>query len=383
MTTPLHDPPTRALSRPHCASSARLALAASLASLCTALPDPARAADSKTPPEPPPSAPPPCTEPEGAQASGECANDSGKEDDDEPEWRWKIPERHGFTVLGGFGTPRSTFGTEGGVVVGSQSYGGRRSYAVSASQVEIGNGLGAMLQGFRTWNALELKSLVSPILGVNPLELDLDLNTNSRSHDYLSWTVHADAGVRVGPERSCFAAGTTGIGLSSGSQSLGSGGWFRTETNLHASGVCGPVALGISLRNIDDPRGTVAQALATVAVFVDPRRRFGFGAALAVTGYAEGGPYASVYEAPLAAFDRDVRQTLLRITFVYRDAETRRRKWRPAPDRHDDDGERAPPLAPPPLPVERASLDGGTVPSTQGAPGAPSFTARGGAPDLR
>jgi hypothetical protein len=261
------------------------------------------------------------------------------------------PDRHAMAVLGGFGTPSGSFGSEGGLVVGHQSYGGRRSYAVSASQVEIGNGLGAMLQGFRTWNALELDTIVSPILGVNPLELDADVNTNSQSHDYLSWAVHADAGARLGNERTCFAAASTGIGLNSGSQSLGPGGWFRLETNLHASGVCGPVALGLSLRNIDDDRGTVAQALATAAIFVDERRRFGFGAALAVTGYSEGGGYVHVYEAPFRAFDTDVRQTMLRITFVYRDEEKRRNKWVPAPSPEEDEPKRQPP----PLPVERAS----------------------------
>lgn len=267
-------------------------------------------------------------------------------------------------MLGGFGTPNSSFGSEGGVVVGSQSYGGRRSYAVTASQVELGNGVGAMLQGFRTWNTVELRSLVSPVIGLNPLELDADVNTNTQSHDYLSWTMHADAGARVGNERSCFAAATTGIGLNSGSQSLGSGDWFRLETNLHASGVCGPVALGISLRNIDDERGTVAHALASAALFVDERRRFGFGAALAVTGYAEGGGYSSVYEAPFAAFDTNIRQTMLRITFVYRDPqkEKKRRKWQPAPNLDEDERE-----GPPPLPVEQASLVVGSARSGRSA----------------
>ena len=133
-----------------------------------------------------------------------------------------------------------------------------------------------------------------------------DVNSNTQSHDYLSWAMHADAGLRAGNERSCFAAASTGIGVNSGSQSLGPGGWFRTETNLHASGVCGPVALGLSLRNIDDDRGTVAHALATLAVFVDDKHRFGFGAALSATGYAEGGGYSTVYEAPFAGFDSDI-----------------------------------------------------------------------------
>lgn len=311
----------------------------------------ARAQDELEPAEPPgaPATPAPgCAESEGAEP--QCR--------DEEAPAWKLPDRHAMAVLGGFGTPNSTFGAEGGLVVGSQSYGGRRNYAVSASQVELGNGVGAMLQGFRTWNALELDSLLSPIFGINPLELDVDLNSNTQSHDYLSWAMHADAGVRLGNERSCFAAATTGVGLNSGSQGLGSGGWFRTETNLHASGVCGPVALGASLRSIDDERGTVAHALATLAVFVDQRHRFGFGAALSVTGYADGGGYSTVYEAPLAAFDSDIRQTMLRVTFVYRDGE--QRKWRPAPT----PDEAPPKRRPPPLPVEQASF---TAPA--GSPG--------------
>lgn len=314
------------------------------ASLAFTLPPVAWAEDEATPPEPPavPESPAPgCDDQEPAQP--QC-----KDGDDEPEW--KLPERHGMAVLGGFGTPKSTFGAEGGLVVGSQSYGGRRNYAVSASQIEIGNGLGAMLQGFRTWNALELEALVSPILGVNPVELDVDVNTNTQSHDYLSWTMHADAGLRIGKARSCFGAATTGIGLNSGSQGLDDGGWFRTETNLLLSGVCGPVALGASLRNVDDERGTVAHALATLAVFIDEKQRFGFGAALSATGYADGGGYSTVYEAPFAAFDSDLRQTMLRITFVYRDGE-KSRKSRAAPKPGQDE-----PKRPPPLPVEQARL---------------------------
>ena len=53
------------------------------------------------------------------------------------------------------------------------------------------------------------------------------------------------------------------------------------------------------------------------------------------------------------------RQTMLRITFVYRDGE-KRRKWRPA----RKPGEDKPQRRPPPLPVEQASL---TAPG--GSPG--------------
>jgi hypothetical protein len=302
-----------------------------------------------------PGAPADPTREEDEAAPGCAEKKGGSQDacsDDDDEFSWKMPNRHGMAVLGGFGTPNSTFGGEGGLVVGSQSYGGQRNYGVSISQVEIGNGLGGMVQGFRTWNALELDAAVSPVLGVNPLELDVDANTNEQSHDYFSWTAHADAGLRVGDPRSCFGAATTGAGVNSGTQSLGPGDWFRLETNLHASGVCGPVTLGLSLRNIDDDRGTVAQALASAALFVDERHRFGFGAALAVTGYAEGGAYSSVYEAPFGAFDGDIRQTMLRITFVYRDAEKSRRKWVPAPEPDEDA-----PKRPPPLPGERASAE--------------------------
>jgi ketosteroid isomerase-like protein len=139
---------------------------------------------------------------------------------------------------------------------------------------------------------------------------------NEKSHDYFSWTMHADAGLRLGNKRSCFIAATTGVGLNSGTQSLGPGDWFRTETNLHLSSVCGPIAAGLSLRNIDDAAGTVAQALATLGVFFDKRQRFGVGAALAVTGYSAGGDYAAVYEQPFLPFDSNIRQTMLRLTFV-------------------------------------------------------------------
>lgn len=222
--------------------------------------------------------------------------------------------------VGGFASPNSDFGSEGGVVLAVQRYGStQRWYSTEIGQIELGNGVGISGEGYHLYNLLELEGPVSPIVGGSLFDFDLDLNSNRESHDYVSWAMHADAGLRFGPKRgTCFAALTGGAGLNSGTQSRGPGGWFRGETGALLQGMCGPFALGLSARHIDDDDGTVAQLVASTRLNFGEHQRFGLGAALSVTGYELGGGYTSVFEDPRLALHSELTQTMVRATFLFR-----------------------------------------------------------------
>lgn len=221
--------------------------------------------------------------------------------------------------VGGFATPASDFGSEGGVAIGGLRFGSlTRSYSAENWQLELGNGVGFEVEGYSLHNLLELEGAISPIIGGSLIDFDLDVNSNTQSHDYVSWAVHADAGIRLGSKHGpCFIALVGGTGLNSGNQSLGAGDWFRWETGYLVQGLCGPLALGVSARHIDDERGTVAHFVASSQLMFGEKKRFGVGATLSVTGYEATADYASVFESPLLALNSDITQTMIRGTLLF------------------------------------------------------------------
>jgi len=255
---------------------------------------------------------------EASAAAGEPATEGGGDEGNDPKKEgqepWEQPA-HSTLAIGAFWSPDSDLGTPAGLALGGNKFGDyRRSYAAKYGQLEIGDGIGIEYGGYGVFNVLEMDGPVSLVLGGHLLDIGFEANTKDNSRDHFAWSMHADAGLRVGDKRHCFAAASVGMGLNSGTQSLDVGDWFRPETAALFSAVCGPLSLGGALRHIDDEIGTVAQANASAVVFLNANKSIGIGATYSMTAYGTDGDYHHIFEDPAFAFDADTKQTMLRIT---------------------------------------------------------------------